>query len=126
MTLTLKDLDGKYRVTTVSDYQGPVPMKSDGVTEVKNGKTERKDAAGVRWSTSFEVLSDSEVKLTSTADPSNAKEDFLLTKESGELTHEEVTYATILKASRKGDEIRLSGTIKHGDVSTIITMTKIT
>jgi hypothetical protein len=125
MTLKLEDLDGKYRVTTVSDYQGPVPMKSDGMTEIKNGQTHRVDAAGVKWTTQFTVLSDIEVKLTSTADPRGAKEDFLLTKESGALTQEPVVYTAVLKVSRKDNAIRMSGTIHHGKISTVITMAKI-
>ena len=124
MTLSLKDLDGKYRVTTVSDYSGPVPMKSDGMTEVKGGKTSRTDAAGCRWTTTFTVLSDAEVKFESVADPVEAAPDFLLTDEKGNLTHSPVTYATVLKVSRQGSKIRLSGTIQHGKISTVITMTK--
>ena len=124
MTLTLEDLNGKYRVTTISDYDGPVPMKSDGITEIKNGRTQRTDAAGVKWTTQLDVLNDGEVKLTSTADPSGAKEDFLLTSETGELTHKPVVYTAVLKVSRKDSAIRLSGTIEHGKISTVITMAK--
>ena len=125
MTLKLEDLDGKYRVTTISDYQGPVPMQSDGITEIRNGRTNRTDAAGVQWTTEIAVLSDNEVLLTSTADPAKARQDFLLTSETGRLTTEPVTYKTTLKVARRGSDIRLSGNITHGTVSTVITMTKI-
>lgn len=125
MTLTLEDLNGKYRVTTISDYQGPVPMKSDGVTEIRNGRTHRVDAAGVEWSTQIEILNEGEVKFVSTADPRGAKKDFLLTKESGELTQEPVVYSTILKVARKNNKISLSGNIAHGKIMTVITMIKI-
>jgi hypothetical protein len=125
MPLTIEDLNGKYRVTTVSDYNGPVPMKSDGITEIKDGRTHRTDANGVEWTTQFTVASDTEVTMTSTADPKGARAEFLLTKENGELTNDPVTYTTALKVSRKGDEIRLSGTIQHGKVSTILNMMKI-
>jgi hypothetical protein len=125
MTLELKDLDGTYRVTTISDYSGPVPMKSDGVTEIKNGRTSRVDAAGCKWSTELAILNDQEVKFVSTADPGEASADFLLTRENGELTHEPVTYTTVLKVARKENKIRLSGDIRHGNVLTVITMTKI-
>src|SRR3954470_4326793 len=102
MPLTTADLEGKYRVTTVSDYNGPVPMKSDGITEIKNGRTDRIDANGVKWTTEFSVINEHEVKLTSTADPKNAKAEFLLTDERGQLTNDPVVYTSILKAARKG------------------------
>jgi hypothetical protein len=125
MTLTIDELNGKYRVTTVTDYQGPVPMKSDGVTEIKNGQTHRTDAAGVQWSTQFTVVNDEEVKMVATADPSGAAKDFLLTKEDGTLTHDPVVYTTPLKVMRKGGKICLSGNIIHGKISTLLTMMKI-
>lgn len=125
MPLTLQDLDGQYRVTTVSDYQGPVPMQSDGVTEIKNGETDRVDKAGCKWHTKISVISDDEVKFESTADPTDAAPDFCLTKENGELTRDPVTYTTIMKVARKGDKIRLSGQIENGRVTTVITMTKV-
>lgn len=124
MTLTLKDLDGQYRVTTISDYHGPVPMQSDGITAIKDGETNRVDKAGCKWNTKITVLSDDEVKFESTADPSEAAPDFCLTRENGELTRDPVTYTTIMKVARKGDKIRLSGQIQHGSVTTVITMMK--
>ena len=125
MALTIDDLNGKYRVTTLSDYKGAVPMRSDGLTEVKDGKTFRTDAAGCKWTTVLTVLNDGEVKFESTADPSDCATDFLLTDIRGNLTHDPVTYTTILKVSRKGDKIRLSGNIEHGKISTVITMTMV-
>jgi hypothetical protein len=125
MTLKLEDLEGKYHVTTISDYQGVVPMKSDGVTEIKNGRTHRTDAAGVQWTTEFAILSDTEVKLTSTADPRAANKDFLLTDEKGNLTNDPVVYTAVLKVARRGKDIRLSGNIQHGKIMTVLTMAKI-
>ncbi len=125
MPLTLEDLDGQYRVTTVSDYQGPVPMKSDGVTEIRNGRTHRIDDAGVEWTTQLVILNDDEVRLISIANPKNARQDFLLTKESGALTQDALTYTAVLRVARKDNKIRLSGNILHGKISTVITMTKI-
>lgn len=125
MTLDIKDLDGKYRVTTIADYHGAIPLKSDGVTEVKGGKTSRVDAAGVLWTTQMTVLNENEIRFESTADPANAAADFLLTRENGSLTHDPVTYVSTLKVSRKDSKIRLSGNIQHGKVITVITMTKI-
>ena len=124
MTLTLKDLDGQYRVTTASDYSGVVPMQSDGVTEIKNGETNRTDKAGCLWTTKLTVLNDGEVRFESTADPSKAKADFCLTGENGQLTRDPVTYTTVMKVARKEDKIRLSGQIQYGGIATLITMTK--
>lgn len=124
MTLTLQDLDGQYRVTTVSDYKGPVPMQSDGVTEIRNGETNRVDKAGCKWHTRITVLNDAEVQFESTADPTEAAPDFCLTKANGDLTRDPVTYTTIMKVARKDDKIRLSGQIEFGRVTTVITMTK--
>lgn len=123
--MDIKELDGIYRVTTVSDYDGPVPMQSDGQTEIKNGTTSRTDKAGVRWTTKITPISDSEVLFQSTADPTAAAADFCLTKPNGELTRDPVTYEARLSVSRKGDKIRLSGQIEHGRIKTIITMIKI-
>lgn len=125
MTLTLKDLDGKYRVTTVTDYKGPLPMQSDGETELKDGRTDRTDKKGVRWTTRLAVLSDDEVSFESVADPSGADPDFCLTDARGAPTRDPVTYKTTLKVARKDDRIRLSGQIGHGNVVTVITMMKI-
>lgn len=123
--MDIKELDGKYRVTTVSDYDGPVPMQSDGETIIKDGMTHRTDKAKVRWATKITPISDTEVLFESLADPTDAATDFCLTKPNGELTRDPVTYTTRLSVSRKGDKIRLSGQIEHGKIKTIITMTKI-
>ncbi len=125
MSLTLQDLDGQYRVTTISDYTGPIPMQSDGITEILNGETDRTDAAGCKWHTKLSILNDNEVQFESTADPTDAKPDFCLTKPNGELTRDPLTYTTTLKVARKDDKIRLSGQIENGRVITVITMTKI-
>ncbi len=125
MPLSVTDLDGQYRVTTVSDYSGPVPMQSDGVTEIKNGETNRVDKAGCKWQTKLTVVNDEEVRFESIADPSEAAKDFCLTKPNGEMTRDPVTYTTIMKVARKGDKIRLSGQIENGKTITVITMMKI-
>ena len=125
MPLTLKDLDGRYRVTTVSDYTGPLPMQSDGETEIRDGRTGRVDKKGVRWETVLTMVSDDEVRFESTADPSDADDDFCLTGDDGAPTRDPVLYSTVLKVARKDDRIRLSGRIEHGKVVTVITMVKI-
>lgn len=125
MPLTLEELDGDYRVITISDYTGPIPMQSDGITTIHQGETSRTDSAGCKWHTKISVLSDNELRFESTADPSDAKPDFCLTNERGELTRDPVTYFTVMKVARKGDKLRLSGQIQHGKIVTMITMTKI-
>lgn len=122
--MDIQDIDGVYRISTVSDYQGPIEKRSDGVTEVVNGQTHRTDDAGCIWTTTIKYISESEVEFISVADPSNADPDFCLTTEGGDLTREPVTYKTVLKVDRKGEKIRLSGQINHGGTTTLITMIK--
>ena len=119
-------LDGKYRITTTTSYQGPLEKRSDGETEIRNGQTSRMDNANCKWTSSFEIISDTEVKMTSVADPSNADIDFLLTAPNGSPTREITTYEAILKLSRKGDDkIQMSGQIHYGSEVIFITMRKI-
>lgn len=123
MTLAT-DLDGVYNVNTVTDYDGPLQKKSDGQTEIINGKTHRIDQAGCEWNSTFEWVDDekTEVKMTSVADPSNADADFLLTRPDGSPTAESVTYETVLKVMRKGDRVQMTGTISYGGDTVILTM----
>ena len=123
--MDIKDLDGTYRVTTISDYDGPVPMQSDGQTVVKDGMTSRIDKARVKWTTRITPVSETEVLFESLADPSDAAPDFCLIKPNGDLTRDPVTYTTRLQVARKGDKIKLSGQIDHGKIKTILTMIKI-
>lgn len=120
------ELDGKYKISSTTSYDGPLDKKSDGITEIINGKTERHDNAKVIWISTFNVLNENEVEMISVADPSNAAEDFSLTKPDGTPTREPVTYKAILKLSRKGDDqIQLSGQIEYDDNITLLTMRKI-
>ena len=122
--MDISELDGTYQVSTVSDYNGPIEKRSDGLTEIIEGKTHRTDDAGVIWTTQISVLNADEVEFVSTADPTNADPDFCLMDEGGNLTRESVTYTSVLKIDRKGDKIRPSGQIKHGSTNTVITMIK--
>lgn len=118
------DLDGTYRITTISNYDGPVEKKSDGTTEIKDGRTHRVDEAGCVWTSELIPISENQVKFVSTADPTNANPDFCLTAENGQLTRDPVTYSTVLDMARMGEKIKLSGQIEHGAMTTIITMIK--
>jgi hypothetical protein len=120
------DLDGIYAVNTVSDYDGPLKKKSDGQTQVIDGKTHRIDDAGCEWNSTFEWANDdkTDVKMTSVADPSNANADFLLTRHDGSPTSDSVTYETILRVMRKGERVQMTGTINYGNETVILTMRK--
>lgn len=118
-------LDGRYRVTTTSSYRGPLEKKSDGETEIRGGKTHRFDAANCEWTSSFEIVSETEVKMTSVADPTNSDIDFLLTAPDGSPTRNAVTYEASLKLARKEDKIQMSGQIHYGHDVVFLTMRKI-
>lgn len=119
------ELDGKYRVSTTTNYQGPLEKKSDGETEIRDGKTSRRDAANCLWTSTFTVKSETEVEMISVADPSEADGDFSLTRPDGSPTREAVTYTSMLKLARKGDDqIQLSGQIEYGNEIIFLTMRK--
>ncbi len=120
------ELDGTYQVTSTTSYNGPLQKKSDGVTEIKNSQTERRDEANCLWTSNFKIISEIEVEMTSVADPSGADEDFSLTKPDGSPTREPVTYTSMLKLARKGDKIQLSGQIEYDNNITFLTMRKLT
>jgi hypothetical protein len=119
-------LDGTYRITSTNTQKGAIEKRSDGETEIRGGQTHRLDAANCKWTSSFEIISDTEVKMTSVADPTDAVTDFLLTAPNGAPTREITTYETVLKLSRKGeDQIQMSGQIEYGFDVVFLTMRKI-
>jgi hypothetical protein len=118
------ELDGLYRVTTTSSYGGPIKRRSDGETRIEKGQTERLDDAKCKWTSTFTVESETEVKMISVADPADADIDFLLNAPDGTPTREITTYETILKYARKGDKIQLSGQIEYGHDVVFLTMRK--
>jgi hypothetical protein len=129
MTLAT-DLDGTYTVTSLTSYQGPLQKQSDGITTIAGGKTSRVDEAGCEWSSSFTWMSESQVKMTSVADPKNARRDFLLVGPNGLPTAEAQTYETILTVKRKTDasgaeKVQLTGTISYGAETVFLTMRKV-
>ncbi len=120
------ELDGKYRITTTNTYSGPLEKRSDGETEIIDGQTHRRDESGCTWTSSFEILNENEVKMTSIADPSEASIDFLLTAPDGSPTRDCVTYESTLKLAQKGEnEIQLSGQIHDSNEIVFLTMRKI-
>jgi hypothetical protein len=124
MTLAT-DLDGTYTVTSLTSYEGPLQKQSDGITEITDGKTLRVDEAGCEWRSSFEWINDKEVKMTSVADPKNARSDFLLVGTDGLPTAKPQTYESTMMVKRMGERIQLTGTIQYGRETVFLTMRKI-
>lgn len=120
----IHELDGTYQVSSTTSYNGPLEKKSDGITEIKNGQTERTDDANCRWTSTFTILNEGEVEMISIADPSNADSDFSLTRPDGSPTREPVTYRAVLKLARQGDRIQLSGQVEYDNDITLLTMRK--
>lgn len=119
------ELDGKYQVSTISNYDGPLERKSDGVTEIRDGKTSRIDENKVVWNSEFIIMNSKQIKMISVADPSRAAGDFALNRPDGSPTREPVTYESILRYARKGDQIQMSGQIEYGKEIIFITLRKI-
>ncbi len=121
-------LDGKYAVSSMATLKGDIEKRSDGETEIKNGQTMRADDAGCKWTSTFTILSDTEVKMVSVADASKAAVDFLLTRPDGSPTRDNVTYESVLKLARKkdakGDRIQMSGQIHYGNDVVFLTLRK--
>lgn len=117
-------LDGTYQVSSTSSYDGPLERKSDGITQIVDGKTSRTDDNGVQWTSTFTILSETEVEMVSVADPRKAKPDYALTRPDGVPTREPVTYRSVLKLARKGERIQMSGQIEYGNDIIFLTMRK--
>ena len=118
------ELDGKYQVSSTTSYNGPLEKKSDGITEIINGQTQRRDNANCLWTSTFTVINENEVEMVSIADPSEADDDFSLTRPDGSPTREPVTYKAILKLAQKGEKIQLSGQVEYDNDITLLTMRK--
>jgi len=118
------ELDGTYQVSSTTSYKGPLEKKSDGMTEIKNGQTERRDGANCLWTSTFKVINENEVEMISIADPTQANGDFSLTKPDGTPTREPVTYKATLRLARKGDKIQMSGEVDYDNDITLLTMRK--
>lgn len=119
------ELDGIYQVSSASNYDGPLVKRSDGTTEIRNGQTSRHDGNNVLWTSTFKILSDTEVEMVSVADPGGAREDFALLRPNGTPTRDIVTYNSILRLARKGDKLQLSGQIEYGNEIIILTMRRV-
>lgn len=118
------DLDGLYHVSSTSNYDGPLVKRSDGVTEIRNGQTSRRDGNNVLWTSSFRIVSEQEVEMVSVADPTEARGDFALLKHDGTPSRAVTTYTARLRLARKEDKIQLSGQIQYGDEIVLLTLRK--
>ena len=125
MGMKLEELDGKYEIRSETSDGGPYRINGDGVTEVKGGRTYRKDQNGFIWESTFSISGKDKVLLESTLDPSLADEDFFIKDNKNNLTREKVTYKGELIVRTERGRLTLRGEIKHGIVTTRITMTRI-
>lgn len=125
MGLTVDELDGKYDVTSETSDGGPYVLNGDGTTEIRNGLTYRKDKNGYIWESTFSIEGD-KVRMESTIDPSHAEgENTFIKDEKGNPTRSMMTYHAILDVLREGEKLVLKGEIKHGNITTRLTMTKV-
>lgn len=122
--MTDASLDGTYQVSSTSNYEGPLQRRSDGVTEIRQGQTSRRDGNKVLWTSTFRVLSETEVEMVSVADPRDAHGDFALLRPDGSPTRDIVTYTSMLRLARKGDKLQMSGQIEYGNEIVLLTMRK--
>lgn len=125
MGITMEELDGTYEVSSETSDGGPYILNGDGNTEVRNGLTYRKDKNGFIWESAFSIEGD-KVRMESTIDPSHADghENFIK-DEKGNPTRSMMTYHAILDVLRDEDRLVLKGEIKHGNITTRLTMTKV-
>ena len=125
MSITLSDIDGKYIVYSETSDGGPFTVKGDGMTEIKNGQTYRKDDKGCIWESAFSVLNDDEIQIESTVDPSHAPGDIYIKDENGNPTKGMITYRSVLKAKVVEGKIVMDGEIRHGSDVTRLTMKQV-
>jgi hypothetical protein len=125
VALKLEDLDGKYEISSETSDGGPYLINGDGITEVKNGRTYRKDKNGFIWESFFSIVGKDKIGLESILDPSLADEDLFIKDNKNNLTRNKVTYKGELIAREERGRLVLRGEIRHGIVTTRITMTKI-
>jgi len=125
MAITMDELDGKYEVRSETSDGGPYILNGDGVTEIKNGLTYRKDKNGFIWESAFSIEGD-RVAMESTIDPSHATgPERFIKDEKGNLTSGMMTYRAMMDVKRDGGKLVLIGEINHGTIKTRLTMTKL-
>lgn len=123
MSITLEELDGKYEIHSERLNGSTSVPDGDGMTEIRDGLTFRKDKNGFIWESSFTLAGPDKVQMESTIDPSHA--DQYLKDEKGNLTKAMLTYRATLDVSREGGRLVLRGDVNHAGETTRLTMTKV-
>lgn len=127
MALTLDELDGIYQVHT--DIIGGTPdshrVNADGVTQIRNGRTFRKDQNGFIWESQLSIAGEDEVEIVSTLDPSHSKNGKFILDEKGNPTKAMVSYKGILRVSNIDGLITLQGDFEHAGLTTRLTLTRV-
>jgi hypothetical protein len=123
--LTLDALDGTYAVTSVTESADPHAVAGEGRTEIKNGMTYRKDAQGLIWESQFTIISETEVEMESTVDPSHSGAGTFIRDEKGNPTKGMMTYRTSLAVSHDNGALTLTGTVRHAGQATLVTLRKL-
>ncbi len=121
----MKTLDGKYVIVTQSRHTGPHQKQSDGFTVIKDGRTDRLDAAGCEWTSHFEWIDDTHVKMTSTIDPRFAADAFTLMGPDGLPSTEAQSYETVLTATIQDGLLTLRGVVGHGPEKVTLTLRQV-
>ena len=124
MPITMDELDGRYEIRTESSESGPYALDADGVTEIKDGLTWRKDKHGFIWESAF-TITEGAVLMQSSLDPSHAPSGKFITDEKGNPTKSIMTYKTVMTVSRENGRLTLTGDIRHGGAVTRVTMTRL-
>lgn len=125
MDINVLDIDGFYRIESETDDKASFSPNGDGVTEIKNGLTFRKDNNGCIWESLFTVAGDDKVQLETTVDPSHTPPGYYISDENGQPTKGIVVYKSMLDLSEKDGRIVMSGTVTHGKITTKLTFTRI-
>lgn len=125
MGITLNDIDGKYLVKSETSSGGVFTANDDETTEIRDGLTYRRDKKGLIWESSFSLTEDNQVKLESTVDPSQAGNTVHLSDDKGNPTSDMLSYNTLLDVKIVDGKLVMSGTIRHGNESTRLTLKKL-
>lgn len=111
--------DGLYKINTTSTALGFVNSKSDGETRIEKSKTDRVDSANCKWTSTFSLVTQGVVKMTSIADLSEADPGFALTPSDGSNgpSRSPQTYETLLDVEYEdGKVVKMSGQIEANGI----------
>jgi len=120
--------DGLYKINTNSTALGFVNSKSDGETRIEKSKTNRVDSANCKWTSSFDLISQGIVKMTSIADLSEADPGFTLSPSDGmePPSRSRQTYETLLDVEYEaGKVVQMSGQIEANGIVVYLSLDRI-